>query len=142
MMDFAQNALRHRSAGSNAAGMDNERLSRLEGAVEGVKFARPLTFTVLVLIVTVLGLNLAATIGGFAWFGSQLGRVESRMDRLDAKLDAIPSVIRDEFRAMRAEMSAQTSAIANSITAARAPAPPIVIQAPAPQPTPAPDPSK
>jgi hypothetical protein len=93
---------------------DPERLSKLEGAYDALKVVRPMTVTVLALLVAVM-------IGGFAFIGVQLVRI-------DGKLDGIPQTLREEFRAMRAEMAAQTSAIANSITAAR--------QMQAPQPTP------
>jgi hypothetical protein len=51
---------------------------------------------------------------------------------LNAKVDAIPAQLREEFRAMRAEMAAQTSAIANSITATRQVQPQILVLPPAP----------
>jgi hypothetical protein len=76
-------------------------------------------------------------IGGFSFLGFQLNRLESRVDRIEAAIAAIPTRLSDEFRAMRAEMAAQTSAIANSITAVRQaqPPPPQVIVIPAPQPS-------
>jgi hypothetical protein len=81
----------------------------------------------------------AMMMGGFAFLGFQVSQVSS-------KIDAIPQRLSEEFRAMRAEMSAQTSAIANSITATRQaepPAPPqIIVIPPAPQPQPAPEPPK
>ena len=46
-------------------------------------------------------------------------------------LENVGLMLAEEFRAMRAEMSAQTSAIAGSITAARQ-APPQVLLVPAP----------
>jgi flagellar capping protein FliD len=116
-----------------------ERLARLEGAYDLAK--------------VVAGLILAVMIGGFAFLGTQMasltgqiGRLDGKIDtiaqRLDAKidasaarvnekLDAIPQQLAEEFRAMRADMSAQTSAIANSITAAKQ-APPQVLLVPAP----------
>ncbi len=55
-----------------------------------------------------------------------------RIDRVEAKVDALPALISEKFRAMRAEMSAQTSTIAGAVTAARAPAQPVPAGPPAP----------
>ena len=96
--------------------MNDERLAKLEGAYDALKVVRPLTVAVLAIFVAVM-------IGGFAFVGAQLVRI-------DGKIDAIPKTLADEFRAMRAEMSSQTSAIANAITAARQ------MQSPSPTPTP------
>jgi hypothetical protein len=115
------------------------RLGKLETTYDVLKFA--------------IGIMVAVMLGGFAFLGTQISRLDSKLDtsvqRLDAnaarlndkidanaarvneKLDAIPLRLAEEFRAMRAEMSAQTSAIAGSITAARQ-APPQVLLVPAP----------
>jgi hypothetical protein len=85
--------------------MSDERLAKLEGAYDALKVVRPLTTAVLAIFVAVF-------IGGFAFMGVQLVRI-------DGKIDALPQTLREEFRAMRAEMSAQTSALANAITATR-----------------------
>ena len=81
-------------------------------------------------------LIIAVMIGGFTFLGVQFVR-------LDGKIDAIPQRLSEEFRAMRAEMSAQTSAIANAITATRQAPPPVpqIIVVPSPQPSPAPAPT-
>jgi hypothetical protein len=75
-------------------------------------------------------------IGGFSFLGFQLNRLQGRVDRVETAIAAIPARLSDEFRAMRAEMAAQTSAIANSITAVREaqPPPPQIIVVPTPQP--------
>jgi hypothetical protein len=75
-------------------------------------------------------------IGGFSFLGFQLDRLEGRADRIEAAVAAIPAHLSEEFRAMRAEMAAQTNAIANSITATRQaqPPPPQIIVLPSPQP--------
>ena len=62
----------------------------------------------------------ALLVGGFSLFAVLFQRLETRIDRLDAKVDAIPGTLHAEFTAMRSEMAAQTSAIANVVTAARA----------------------
>jgi hypothetical protein len=100
-----------------------ERLARVESGLDWIK--------------VILALIGAFMIGGFAFFGVQFNRLDGKIDRisdnLGAKIDAIPQRLSEEFRAMRAEMSAQTSAIANSITATRQaqpPAPPQIIVLP------------
>jgi hypothetical protein len=102
------------------------RLESLRSAVDGVRWVGGI---VTVIIVSVL-------IGGFSFLGFQLNRLEGRADRIETTVAAIPARLSDEFRAMRSEMAAQTSAIANSITATRQfqPPPPQVIVIPAPQP--------
>jgi len=100
------------------------RFSKLEGS-----------FDVLKILISVM---IAITLRGFAFLGTQMIRLDNKIDatsqRLDAsvarlndKIDAIPQRLAEEFRAMRAEMSAQTSAIASSITAARQSAPQVLL---------------
>jgi hypothetical protein len=103
--DATRQTLAPGGGGSDPPNMSDERLSRLEGAYDALKVVRPMTVAVLALLIAVM-------IGGFAFIGVQLVRI-------DGKLDGIPQTLREEFRAMRAEMAAQTNAIANSITAAR-----------------------
>ena len=107
------------------------RLARLEGALEGLKSAIDGTRWVVGILAIIM-------IGGFSFLGFQLNRLEGRVDRIETAVAAIPVRLSDEFRAMRAEMAAQTSAIANSITATRQaqPPPPQIIVIPAPQPAP------
>lgn len=102
------------------------RLEGLKGSIDGLRWA----FTL------VVGVIVAVMIGGFGFFGLQLTRLEGRIDRLEVAIQAIPTRLSDEFHAMRSEMAAQTSAIANSITATRQaqPPPPQIIVIPAPQP--------
>jgi hypothetical protein len=98
--------------------MDNERLVKLEGAYDSLKVVRPMTLAV-------VGIFLAAQV-------FVLGFLTTQVHDLNAKVDAIPAQLRDEFRAMRAEMAAQTSAIANSITATRQVQPQILVMPPPP----------
>jgi hypothetical protein len=90
--------------------------------------------------IAVMAVFVAVMLGGFAFLGFQNAQ-------LSTKLEGIPQVLREEFRAMRAEMAAQTSAIANSITAtkqAQPPAPPVppqIVVIP-PSVTPLPPPTK
>jgi hypothetical protein len=98
------------------------RLESLKGAIDGMRW--------------VIGVIAVVMIGGFSFLGFQLNRLEGRVDRIETAVAAIPARLSDEFRAMRSEMAAQTSAIANSITATRQyqPPPPQIIVIPAPQP--------
>jgi hypothetical protein len=85
----------------------------------------------------VIGMVAVVMIGGFGFLGFQLNRLEGRVDRVETAVAAIPARLSDEFRPMRAEMAAQTSAIANSITATRQaqPPPPQIVVVPVPAPT-------
>ena len=97
------------------------RLEGLKGSIDSTRW--------------VVGIVAVVMIGGFGFLGFQLNRVEGRVDRIETAVAAIPARLSDEFRAMRAEMASQTSAIANSITATREaqPSPPQIIVIPAPQ---------
>jgi hypothetical protein len=100
---------------THSLSMSDERVARLEGAYDALKVVRPMTITVVSVLLAVLVFVL-----GF--FAAQLGS-------LNTKIDAIPQKLSEEFRAMRSEMAAQTTAIATAITAARqmqpsSPAPP------------------
>lgn len=98
------------------------RLEALKGAIDGTRW--------------VVGIVAVIMIGGFSFLGFQLNRLEGRVDRIEAAIQAIPVRLSDEFHAMRSEMAAQTNAIANSITATRQAQPPApqIIVLPAPQP--------
>src|SRR5262249_34123622 len=99
------------------------RLESLKGAIDRMRW--------------VVGIVAVIMIGGFSFLGFQLNRLEGRVDRVETAIAAIPARLSDEFRAMRAEMAAQTSAIANSITATRQsqPPPPQIIVVPSLQPS-------
>ena len=105
------------------------RLGELKGSLDGLRHGY-----------TILAAGAALIAGVMAWGFSNLN---SQTVQLNGKLDAIPKTLSEEFRAMRAEMGAQTNTIATSITAARqmqpAPAPQVVI---VPSPQPAPEPPK
>lgn len=93
-----------------------ERLAKLETSIDWMK--------------VILGLMTAVMLGGFTLLSTQIINLGTRIDGTNAKLS-------EEFRAMRVEMSAQTSAIANSITAAKQVQPQIIVMPP-----PAPVPGK
>ena len=88
------------------------RIAKLEGALEGLKFS----FTLLASLVALL---MAVTLGGFAFTGVQMNRLDGKIDGMGSRIDGVSRQLAEEFRAMRVETAAQTSAIANSITAAR-----------------------
>jgi hypothetical protein len=121
--------------GSHGAVMDDSwrsavdnRLGELKGALDGLRHS----FTILA---GAVGLLATLTVFGFGFLGVQINRI-------DGKIDSIPQRLTEEFRAMRTDMAAQTSAIANSITATRQaqpPAPPQIIVIPTPQPQPIPE---
>jgi hypothetical protein len=116
------------SAPPHDPGMD-ARITKLEGSYDALKVVRPMTIAVISIFLAVVALSYAIVIG-------QLARVDSRLDSLSAKVDSIPQKLTEEFRAMRAEMAGQTSAIANSITATRQaqPSPPQIVVIPNPNP--------
>src|ERR1019366_1437172 len=108
----------------------NEPFARLEGSYDALKVVRPMT-------ITVLGVLLAALIFVLSFMASELGDLNAKQEATNAKVDAIPSKLAEEFRAMRGEMAAQTSAIAASVTAARQMQPQVVV-VPSLPPTPQP----
>jgi hypothetical protein len=95
---------------------DDVRIARIEGTVDALKVIKPLTIGVTALLLTVL-------VAAIAFMGVQVSRLDQKIDtnaqRINEKLDAIPQRLADEFRAMRTETAAQTSAISSAITAAR-----------------------
>ena len=103
-------------------------VAELKGDISGLKVAAGALISV-----TAIGF---AVLGGFVYTNSNA--LSSRMDRVEAKVDAIVPRMTEEFRAMlaedaadaramRAEQSAQTSAIANSITATKQQAPQVIL---------------
>ena len=62
-------------------------------------------------------------VGGFALLFTEMRRLENKfdraLDRLDSKLNDQRRDLAEEFRAQRAEVLAQTTALATAITAAR-----------------------
>ena len=101
-----------------------ERLAKVESGLDWTK--------------VILSIIASLMIGGFALLGVQISFLGSHISRIDSKIDAIPQRLSEEFRSMRSELSSQTSAIANAITATRQaqpqPTPPPVIVIPTPPP--------
>jgi hypothetical protein len=95
-----------------------ERLARLESATDSTKI--------------VLGMLGAAVIGGFAFLGIQINRLDSKVDALGGRIDA-------QAAATRQELTGIANAIANSITATRQVQPQILV---VPVPTPGSQPAK
>ena len=78
-----------------------------------------------------------------ATFGGKLDETKAKLDAASAKLDAISQRLPADFNTIRAEIAAQTSAIAKSIASLRglAPSPPTsLLPEPATGPKPAPPP--
>jgi hypothetical protein len=82
-----------------------ERLARLETGQEWIKI--------------VLGLIGAVVIGGFAFLGVQINRLDAKFDSLNGRFDSLGSRISAESAATRQELIGVATAISNSITAAR-----------------------
>ena len=123
--------------------MDEARLAKLESTFEGFKAVPSLAFTVAPIAMGALALaitigiftinNMSARIDGLS---SRVDGLSNRVEGLNARFDGVSRQITDEFRAMRVETAAQTSAIASSITAARQIQPQIVVMPPVQLPTP------
>jgi hypothetical protein len=114
--------------GPHLPGMDiGERLARLEVGQDWMK--------------VILGLLGAVVIGGFAFLGVQINRLDSKMDTLSTSLSAR---IDNQGAQTRQELVGIANAISSSITAARQVQPQIVIvPAPTPgEPTPKPQPKQ
>src|SRR5947209_4232442 len=90
-----------------------ERLARLESAMDWNKI--------------VLGMLGAVVIGGFAFLGVQINRLDTKVDALGTRIDA-------QGAATRQELIGLATAISNSITAAHQVQPQIVV---VPMPSPA-----
>jgi hypothetical protein len=94
-----------------------ERLARLEAGQDWIKI--------------ILGLLGAIVIGGFAFLGVQINRLDTKMDALDtslaARIDAQGARIDAQGAQTRQELVGIANAISNSITAARQVQPQIVI---------------
>lgn len=101
-----------------------ERLARMESAQEWTRI--------------ILGLIGAFMIGGFAFLGVQINRLDTKIDALGDRIDAQGAPMHQEIEAINARISAESAttrqeligianAIANSITAARKVPPQIVV---------------
>lgn len=111
--------------GPHPPGMDiGERLARLESAQEWTK--------------VILALIGALMIGGFAFLGVQINRLDTKFESLGGRIDSLGTRIASENAATRQELIGVATAIANSITAARQMQPQI-LPVPVPQqPSPSP----
>ena len=97
----------------------SDRLAKLEGSYDALKVVRPMTITVLDILLAALIFVLSFMAAELRDMNSRQQAIEAKFDATNAKIDSIPEKLAEEFRAMRAEMATQTNAIANSITAAR-----------------------
>ncbi|HEY0205739.1 MAG TPA: hypothetical protein VGC15_16460 [Acetobacteraceae bacterium] len=91
----------------------SERLAKLEGAFDWIKVT-----------VALIG---AVLIGGIAFVGVQITRVDGRVSALSEKVDALPDRVNANLRDL-------TNALSQAILASKQ-VPPQVILMPAPQPT-------
>lgn len=89
----------------------SDRLSRLEGAFDWIK----VTITVIA----------AVLIGGIAFIGVQITRVDGRVSALSDKVDALPDKVNANLREL-------TSTLAQAILASKQVAPQVILL-PAPQ---------
>jgi hypothetical protein len=100
--------------GPHPPGMDiGERLARLESGQDWIK--------------VILALIGAVVIGGFAFLGVQINRLDTRFDTIGSRIDALGSRIAAENASTRQELVGIANAISNSITAARQVQPQIVV---------------
>lgn len=100
--------------GPHPPGMDiGERLTRLEAGQDWIK-----------VILTLIG---AVVIGGFAFLGVQVNRLDAKFDAIGTRIDALGGRITVENAQTRQELVGIANAVANSITAARQVQPQIVI---------------
>lgn len=110
--ELASTSLKGGGGDGTSSGMNEGRLAKLEGFVDGFRTVPQLAVTVFGIVMGALAI--VVTVGIF-----QLNDLSGRIKDVGTKVDAIPRQLSEEFRAMRAETALQTSAIANSITAVR-----------------------
>jgi len=104
------------------------RVAKLEGAHDGIKQSQSILIMSAMgmgaLFFALAGIMITLQVFTFNRVDQVEAKLDSRISGVEAKVDALPARIADEFRAMRADMTAQTAAIANAITAARSQTPP------------------
>ena len=121
------NALDRRGGGPHSPDMDDTWRTKVDDRLSGLdKGFGELKASLGELKGDVSGLKIAASVlaSAIAIGAAVLGAVTYSTQ---AKVDALAPRLTDEFRAMRAEMAAQTSAIANSITATKQQAPQVIL---------------
>jgi len=96
----------------------SERLSRVEGAIDGLRHSQNLTIGA----TGAIGALLAAFILAFGIYGLQ--RIDAVDNKIDAKFDALTARVSDESARTRQDLIGITTAIASAITAAKQPAAP------------------
>lgn len=120
----------------NLDGMTGERIARLEGANDGVKQSQTILigsvfglsglFFALAAILVTLQLDIRSDVKKLS------DDIKKVSEEVSSNSERVSETLRSEFRSMRAEQSAQTSAIANAITATKQQAPQVIL-VPAPQ---------
>lgn len=107
------------SDGGGAMTASDSRIGKLEGVVEGLRHGQTLTFAG-------IGLVVALLLGASIYTFNKLDGINTRMDSLNEKVNALPKQIGSELRDI-------TKTLAEAITASKQ-APTQVILLPAPQP--------
>ena len=107
--------------------MSEERLRHIEDGLRDVKSFTDGFRLVPQLAIAAIGVVLGSvailvTVAIFV-----LNNTNAQIREVGTRVDAIPKLLTEEFRAMRAETAAQTAAIATSITAARQVQPQILV---------------
>ncbi len=100
--------------------MIEDRLTKVEGFLDGFRSVPQLVLAAVGVMMGALGVIL--TIGIFS-----INSLSAQINGVGTRVDAIPGRIAEEFRAMRVESAAQTSAITTSITAARQFQPQVIV---------------
>jgi hypothetical protein len=98
-----------------------ERLAKVEAAIDGLRHAQTLTIGAT--------LGAAALLAGFvvAFGVYSLQRIDAVDNKLDAKFDTLTTRMTDEAARTRQDLIGIATAISNSITATRQPAPPVIV---------------
>jgi cell division protein FtsL len=106
----------------------NDRLTKLEAQYDTLKVVRPMTITVLGVLAAVFGLMITFLLTQSLKLESKMSSLETRIEsKIDSSNAALRNELREEFRQMRNDINAQTSAVANAITATRQQAPQVLL---------------
>lgn len=112
-----------------------ERVSALEGRHDGLKQSQTIMVAAVAMVggLLVAGIAIVIALVTFLYqhVDTETAKLGTRIEAVDAKVDALPQKLdeqfrqmrqdmREDMRAVRQDMNAQTSTIANAVTAARA----------------------
>jgi hypothetical protein len=113
--------------GPHGPGMDNigERLAKVETAIEGLRHSQNLTIAATAGVGAILaGFIIAFGIYGLQRIDTVDSKIDQKFDALSARMDTLSARMSDEAARTRQDLVGITTAIANSITAARQIQPP------------------